>query len=455
MLQKTTQYLMDLEPTLLRNNDPKSTSYRRMVTQIYRAMALHLKEQIESHRDQFELSQSIVFGFLLFPLEYDRFLEVDDVRDVWQQVYAAMVTGQKSTRYACGMSEVIKAMTVAKYNNCNLGVLLEFFRMVLESVPGDFEIDQPPLKTIELFKDLVRKALVYQNSLVEAAKGLASFRKLIEKITLKGLLVAILPIRNVINELVLGESETLREEVKGTLKTLVDRFGAGRFVTELKSQPMAVKENCKMLIDQLLKLPSDMQKQWKMGELKKLMDICEGKDPSKSPKPVKKEGEFVVIDNVWKFTPDKLTEHQKDRMKEKRHDIPALYNDLSQSQDSFVIKPWTPNKIVIPSDERQDHDTIVMCASGESSSIPNGGAPEASVPKEQGAGVATENKLDKENNNGNVQKSEDKADPGTSTATVPPKKRARVTRELDLLKIDTIEGKNLQVLLFRVTNFLI
>ncbi|XP_065090642.1 uncharacterized protein Rif1 isoform X2 [Ochlerotatus camptorhynchus] len=443
MLQKTTQYLMDLEPTVLQNSVPKSTSNRRMVTQIYRSMALHLKEQIDSHRDQFEQSQSIVYGFLLFPLEYDRFLEVDDVRDVWQQVYAAMVTGQKSTRYACGMSEVIKAMTVAKYN-CNLGVILEFFRMVLESIPGDFDIGEPPLKTIELFKDLVRKALVFQNSLIEVGKGVVSFRKLIEKMTTKGLLLVIMPIRNVISELVCGESETLKEEVKGTLKTLVDRFGAGRFVTELKSQPKEVKWNCKMLIVQLLELPSEMQKQWKMGELKKLVDICEGKEPTKSPKPVKKEGEFVVIEKVWKFTPDKLTEHQKDRMKEKRHDIPALYNDLSQSQDSFVIKPWTPNKIVIPSDERQDHDTIVMCASGESSSVPNGGAPEASVPKEQGAGVSTENKLDKENNNGNVLNSDEQAD-ATSSTTVPVKKRGKVTRELDLLKIDTIEGKNLQV----------
>ncbi|XP_021709370.1 telomere-associated protein RIF1 isoform X2 [Aedes aegypti] len=441
MLQKTVQYLTTLEPSLLQNGDPKSAANRRMVTQIYRSMALHLTEQIDSHREQFEHSQSIVFGFLLFPLEYDRFLEVGDVRDVWEDVFNGMVTGQKSTRYACGLSEVIKAMTVAKYN-CNLGVILRFFRVVLESVPGDFDLGQPPVKTLELFKDLVRKALVFQNSLAEVDTGVASFRKLIERLTNKALFAVIMPIRNIINELIDGDNDTLKEEVTRTMKTLIDRFVMGRFIAELKSQPKEVKWNCKMLIDQLMK------QQWKVGELKNLVNICEGKDPNKLPKPVKKEGEFVVIEKVWKFTPDKLTEHQRERLSKKRDDIPALYNDLSQSQDNYVIKPWTPNKIVIPSDQGQDHDTIVMCASADSGSIPNGEVPEASVPKEQGAGVATENKLDKENNNGNVLDSTEKDESASSSSVAskkPAEKRSRVIRELDQLKIDTVEGKNLQV----------
>ncbi|XP_062562298.1 telomere-associated protein RIF1 isoform X2 [Armigeres subalbatus] len=440
-LQKTVQYLTGLDPALLQNGDSKSAANRRMVTQIYRSMALHLGEQIDCHRDQIEQSQSIVYGFLLFPLEYDRFLEVGDVRDVWEDVFNGMVTGQKSPRYACGLSEVIKAMTVAKYN-CNLGVILKFFRVVLESVPGDFDLGQPPVKTLELFKDLVRKALVFQNSLTEVDAGLTCFRKLIERMNNKALFAVIMPIRNVVNELMDGDNETLKEEVTRIMKTLIDRFVMGRFIVELKSQPKEIKWNCKMLIDQLMK------QQWKIGELKKLVDICEGKDPNKSPKSLKKEGEFVVIEKVWKFTPDKLTEHQRERLSKKRDDIPALYNDLSQSQDNYVIKPWTPNKVVIPSDQNQDHDTIVMCASTDSGAIPNGEVPEASVPKEQGAGVVTENKLDKENNNGNIQNADAKEESGGSSSVVakkPGEKKNRIARELDHLKIDTVEGKNLQV----------
>lgn len=64
----------------------------------------------------------------------------------------------------------------------------------------------------------------------------------------------------------------------------------------------------------------------------------------KSSKP--KYDEFVFIPSKWKFSPDNLTEHQKEKLKEKRVDIPALYNDMSQSQDSqsISLKPWTPKK---------------------------------------------------------------------------------------------------------------
>lgn len=59
-----------------------------------------------------------------------------------------------------------------------------------------------------------------------------------------------------------------------------------------------------------------------------------------------KKDEFVFVPSTWKFQPDRLTEHQKEKLKEKRDDIPALYNDLSRSQDSqsISLKPWTPTK---------------------------------------------------------------------------------------------------------------
>ncbi|XP_058459827.1 telomere-associated protein RIF1 isoform X3 [Malaya genurostris] len=446
MLQKTIQYLVDLDSTLFIDSSANASN-RRIVTQIYQLMAGHLKEQIRINRKQCEPALPIALSFLLFPLEYDRYLLVGQVRDDWQQVYDEIVSKQRHTRYACAFSELLKAMTVAKYN-ANLGVILDFFRIVLDSVPADFELGQPPLKTLELFKDLVRKALVFQNSLEEVGRGVNAFRLLIERLSIRCLLVIIMSIRNVIGELVTGESDELVEDVRKTLKSLVDRFVAAKFITELKSQPKEVKWNCKMLLSQLLDLPSGMQRQWKIAELKRLVDICEGKEPTKASKTVKKEGDFVVIEKVWKFTPDKLTEHQRDRMREKRDDIPALYNDMSQSQDSFVIKPWTPNKIVIPADAQNDHDTIVMCASGDSNSVTNG-AREAFVPKEQGAAVVEKIKLDKENNNGNVPSGAITKDrPGsssTSNAKRTAEKKSRVARELDQLKIDTIEGKNLQV----------
>lgn len=49
--------------------------------------------------------------------------------------------------------------------------------------------------------------------------------------------------------------------------------------------------------------------------------------------------EYVVVKSNWKFNPKKLTENQKEKLKKKR-DIPALYQDLSQSQDEFKITAW-------------------------------------------------------------------------------------------------------------------
>ncbi|EDW36126.1 GL16842 [Drosophila persimilis] len=60
----------------------------------------------------------------------------------------------------------------------------------------------------------------------------------------------------------------------------------------------------------------------------------------------KGEDLFVIIPSVWSLNPEKLTDRQKERFAEKS-DIPALYNDMSQSQDSNSIKPWTPKKVVI------------------------------------------------------------------------------------------------------------
>lgn len=52
--------------------------------------------------------------------------------------------------------------------------------------------------------------------------------------------------------------------------------------------------------------------------------------------------DFVVVDKKWSLEPDKLTEHQRERMKSRRCDIPALYCDLSRSQDSQSVSEWAP-----------------------------------------------------------------------------------------------------------------
>ncbi|XP_067629008.1 telomere-associated protein RIF1 [Eurosta solidaginis] len=65
-----------------------------------------------------------------------------------------------------------------------------------------------------------------------------------------------------------------------------------------------------------------------------------------------KDDIYVIIPSVWSLKPEKLTDRQKERFAEKTS-IPALYNDMSQSQDT-LIKPWTPKKIVIAKEDKNE-----------------------------------------------------------------------------------------------------
>ncbi|KYQ52784.1 Telomere-associated protein RIF1, partial [Trachymyrmex zeteki] len=71
------------------------------------------------------------------------------------------------------------------------------------------------------------------------------------------------------------------------------------------------------------------------------------KPPEKSDKntfvvPEPNSQDYVYIKTDLKFDVNRLTEHQKETLKRKRDDIPALYNDLSQSssQNSQNLQQW-------------------------------------------------------------------------------------------------------------------
>ncbi|CAH1645983.1 unnamed protein product [Spodoptera littoralis] len=77
----------------------------------------------------------------------------------------------------------------------------------------------------------------------------------------------------------------------------------------------------------------------------KLLDVTitkkvKKKEPSIVNTVVENGEEYVVVKSNWKFNPRKLTENQKEKLQRKREDIPALYQDLSQSQDEFKLVSW-------------------------------------------------------------------------------------------------------------------
>lgn len=59
---------------------------------------------------------------------------------------------------------------------------------------------------------------------------------------------------------------------------------------------------------------------------------CLKKPTPATPIDDEKTSEFAVIDTEVKFQKNLLTDHQKEKLRERREDIPALYQDLSQSQ---------------------------------------------------------------------------------------------------------------------------
>lgn len=69
-----------------------------------------------------------------------------------------------------------------------------------------------------------------------------------------------------------------------------------------------------------------------------------------------KDNDFVIIPTVWSLNPEKLTDHQKEKIANKR-DIPALYNDMSQSEDGANFKAWTPKKLVLA--KNQEHEIVI------------------------------------------------------------------------------------------------
>ncbi|EAU77172.2 AGAP010393-PA, partial [Anopheles gambiae str. PEST] len=298
MLQKTIQYISHQD----KNSTNNSIQFRTIRTRIYILLGNHLADQMSADSEGFLAHQTTVMSFLLYPLEYDQLLLVENVKELWTKLYDEVVKhDSKCCELKNTFCEMIKAMTVAKHGY-NLAVLADFFCYIIQSLPAHFEATSPPVKVLELFKDVSRKGLAYKSNLDRVEVMVRCFRELLEKLDARDILILVLPIRNAINEMVSNENGLAMNEVKKTLKVVSNKMLLKEMTTDLISQ----------------------------------------------------SNDFVVIEKVWNFQPEMLTEHQREKMMEKRTDIPALYNDMSQSQDSFVIKPWTPSKGVASLKQEQE-----------------------------------------------------------------------------------------------------
>lgn len=164
------------------------------------------------------------------------------------------------------------------------------------------------------------------------------------------------------------------------------------------------------------------------------------------PTPIEDSNDFVVIEKTPTYlNAEVLTEHQKEKLKEKRF-IPALYNDMSQSQDSSTMKQFKkidtiePKKI--PAEKRQ---TIIGVADEQPCQK------EISVPETTTVGKEniTLNKKDESMNNmlsvsSNTNSSKANAEHDNSAKSSETNKKHKKQSEIKKLAIDMVEGKTFE-----------
>ncbi|XP_052873375.1 telomere-associated protein RIF1 [Anopheles cruzii] len=470
MLQKTVQYLC----TAAEVNHSQSAEFREIRTQIYLYLADYLIERIRDDPNGFDAHRAVVMNFLLYPLEFDQLVLTEKVQTKWLAVYRPIAQRELTTcDFANGFCETIKAMTVAKYS-FNLGVVAAFLCHILESVTGDFDLARPPLKVIELFKDLTRKALAYKASMDRLDTMARCFRELLGRMSHKAVLSVIMPLRTTVAEMVANEHGLAVIEIKRILNVLAGKMISSAMMSELKRQPNEVRWNCKLMLQNMLQLPATVRRNWKEADIKKCIQLCDSdirESAEKSAKPKADHDEFVVIESNWRFKPDQLTEHQLEKMKEKRTDIPALYNDMSQSQDSFIIKPWTPSKPLAskpaerppgPADVTASADNTnpatVPLEDGKSSLLSTAEKNEPSNGKNDSIVSTSESsngkKPDKENNYANMvsdratvnDEPTGSGSEGTEQKVTSDPTQERTRLVLKQLRIDTVAGKSLDVM---------
>ncbi|XP_041786568.1 uncharacterized protein LOC121601835 [Anopheles merus] len=87
MLQKTIQYISHQD----KNSTNNSIQFRTIRTRIYILLGNHLVDQMSDDSEGFLAHQTTVMSFLLYPLEYDQLLLVENVKELWTKLYDEVV----------------------------------------------------------------------------------------------------------------------------------------------------------------------------------------------------------------------------------------------------------------------------------------------------------------------------------------------------------------------------
>lgn len=176
-----------------------------------------------------------------------------------------------------------------------------------------------------------------------------------------------------------------------------------------------------------------------------------------SPKPEKKAtppsiddestSQFVAIDTEIKFRPEKLNEHQKEMFKKRREDIPALYQDLSQSQSQDIFNPKNSNSCSNISVNCDKENKSNNSSKDNSPAVSNEENNEVALTKEtnktnQDSSESNESNATAENTTV-IEKKEEPQGPSTprrkrDQLTNEQRKRLKIENEMKRLKMDIV-----------------
>lgn len=232
------------------------------------------------------------------------------------------------------------------------------------------------------------------------------------------------------------EFTVILEDINGTLKVLKKCSKSTTNSEALSNLRGVLREKCALIessTSESSKAFILLYKDWIYGKATNTTTTTTPSSGKKMGPPKKKpEEDFVPIKRDWSFNPKDLTDHQIERMKERRDDIPALYNDNSQSQDTRSLQPWalktTPAAAVSEAKDSKPQTSVFAAVTATKAPA----SESTKTPLKNGASTA-------------IGKPSEPIDSSpvldTSRSDTPTRgKKSRAQSELSRLAIDTVEG---------------
>ncbi|XP_076381811.1 uncharacterized protein LOC117222982 isoform X2 [Megalopta genalis] len=346
----------------------------------------------------------VIFPFMYMSLEDHK--QIQELIKVWKQLYkqlemrADLIETVKSNEILLSIANAMQCCIVKNEKSCRL--ITKCLDILLSTVNYKFllaNVEVPSI--IHLIIELISCSLSNSN-IAECEASLKALSAVL--ITIYGhnpqKVISYLQVCRPAIELILSSKiDTINKEIISTWETIVSIFkGLNKLVDYdlllsykkaiilalnhrnlgIQSQAVSLFDLMNVLSGNAKSIFQDIETETCKDKISRRREVTKKTDATeKSPNQIKMVGSFlnrrscspkaivketiktdkkaspdtnsedyVFIKTDLKYDVSRLTEHQKESLKRKRDDIPALYNDLSQSssQDTQNLQEWFDKK---------------------------------------------------------------------------------------------------------------